>query len=103
MIQELETSLLGPTDVVGIIGVLAEKKRVTVGGYCRFELIDTSEGYVVAAAGRNAECHRFQEAARGHSEKYEAVLRTIEHLKTQQNGLMTPMERKNRMTKGVLE
>ena len=73
------------------------------GGYRRLVFVERSEGHVVAAAGRYAECHRVQEAARAKTEKYEELLGTIEYLKTKQRGLVTAMERKNRMMKGIWE
>ena len=65
-------------------------------------MIETSEGFVVDAAGCYVECHRFQEAARVQTEKYE-LLGTIEYFKKQQNGPMATMERKHRLMKGAWE
>ena len=47
----MEYFLLGPTDVAGIFMALAEHACDGVGGR-RFELIETSEGCVVADAAR---------------------------------------------------
>ena len=71
------------------------------GGYREFELIEPSDGQVVAAAWRHVECHQAQRAARVKTAKHEELLGTIGCLKTQQNGLTTTMERKNRMMMGV--
>ena len=56
-----------------------------------------------AAAGRFAECHRVQKAARAQIEKNEQLLKTMEYLKTPQTGLVTIMQRKNRMVNGAQE
>ena len=97
-VEKLET-LLRPTDVADIFGVLA-KHACDGCGYRRFVLIGKREAEVVASAGRLAEGHRVQEAARAEAEQYEELLETIEYLKTQ-SGLMTIMEHKNRMMNGV--
>ena len=52
-VEELETCLLGPTDVAGIIAVLA-KNACDGSGYRRFVFIKKSQGHVVAVAGRSA-------------------------------------------------
>ena len=100
-IEELQRHLLGPTDVAGIITVFA--KNACDGRYRRFAFIGKSEGNVVAAAGRFAECHCVQKAAWAQTEKYEQLLETIEYLKTPQIGLVTIMQRKNRMVNGAQE
>ena len=58
---------------------------------------------MVAAAGRYAKGLRVQEAPGARTAKYEKLLDTIEYLKTQQNGLMTTVERANRLLKGCSE
>ena len=50
-------------------------------GHRRSVFIETSEDYVVAFAGRYAECHQVQEGARTKTEKYEDLLETIEYLR----------------------
>ena len=66
-------------------------------------MIETSDGPVVAAAWLLEECQRALEAERVKTGKREELLKIIKHLKTQLNGLMTTMERKDRMMKGTSE
>ena len=47
------------------------------GGYREFELIEPSDGQVVAAAWRYVECHQAQRAARVKTAKHEELLGTI--------------------------
>ena len=76
----MECFLLGPTDVAGIVGVLT-RNSCAGDGHRRSVFIETSEDYVVAFAGRYAECHQVQEGARTKPEKYEDLLETIEYLR----------------------
>ena len=62
-------------------------------GSKRCDLIDASEGQVVAVAWRYEECHRALEAERVTTGKHGEFLETIEYLKTQKHGLMATMQR----------
>ena len=88
--------------MAGVAIVLAEN-ACDGGGDRRFDFIETSEGLLVAAALRYEEFHPAQKEAHVTTEKPEELLGTIEHFKTQQNGLMTTMERNSRMMKGHSE
>ena len=58
------------------------------------------EGHVRTDAARYVDHHR-KESSRTKIEKYEKLLETIRHVQTHQNGLMTIMERKNKVMNGV--
>ena len=87
-VEELETFLLRQSDVAGIVTALAENAG-DGNGSRRFELIETSDGQVVA--------ERAETGKRGE------LLETIVYLQTHQNGLMANMERKTWMMKGASE
>ena len=95
VVEEVETCLPGPTDVAGIINTLVENAcdRIT-----RFESVRRpSDGCGMALRGMSSS------SSRANIEVHQELLGTIEYLKKQLNGLMTTVERKNRMLKGVSE
>ena len=97
LVDELETLLLVPSDVPGVITALAEN-ACDGDGSRRVELIDKAK---TRWSGCGMKCHQAQEDARAKTEKHEELLATIEYLKTQHKGLMTTMERQSRMMKEV--
>ena len=95
-VGELETHLLGPTDVVGFITVLA-KNACDGGGYRELVFFKKSEGNPVAAAGRYAALQENQES--DHRELKEA----IELMNEKQNRLLATMERQEKLMSGYQE
>ena len=78
--EEFETYLLAPSDVAGIITVLA--KNVCDGGADRkFAFIKKGEGNVVAAAGRNVALPENQERY------YKEVQEAMEYMNAEQSRL----------------
>ena len=90
-VGELEPYLLAPSDVAGIITVLA----CDGGGYMRFVFTRRSEGNVVAVAGRYAAMQENHES--GNRELQEA----IEFMNAKQSRLLATIERKRKLMIGA--
>ena len=96
VVGELESYLLTPSDVAGIITVLAEN-ACDGGGYRKFVFIKRSEGIVVAVAGRYAALQENQES--NNRELHEAIA----HMKTKQSRLLATVEQKQHLMSGAPE
>ena len=92
--EELEATLLAPSDVAGIVTALA--KNVCDGGADRrFVFIKKGDGNVVAAAGRNVALQENQER------DYTEVQEAIENMNAKQSRLLAAMERKQTLRSGA--
>ena len=92
--EELETTLLAPSDVAGIITALA--KNVCDGGADRrFVFIKKGDGNEVAASWRNVALQENQER------DYTEVQEAIEYMNAKQSRLLAAMERKQTLRSGA--
>ena len=88
-VEELESHLLAPSDMAGIITVLA-KNACDGGGYRRFVFIKRREGSAVAVAGRHAPQENQE---RDHKE----LQKNIEFRNVKHNRLLATMKRKRKL------
>ena len=94
-VEELEAHMLCPTDVTGIVYVLAKNARDQE-GHRRFVIVKKMEGTVVADVRQNAIMRARMES------EYQKLQVIIEHINMKQGGLAT-MEREEKSMSGGLE